>query len=376
MLQRRKLVLQLCALIFLILLTTLIVLLFLTSLHKTIPANIPYLTNIPSYRNKWQYTAQKRLSQPNTNLDAAFITFAHGDKKSLSDLRQTMRTIEDVFNKHYNYPYVVFTDDDLSNEYKELVAAVTRGNVQFEKVDRYEYGYSNTTDQFRAYLARKSLPNSEENTQEFRFKSRLMAGTIFNHAIFDKLDYFWRFEPGSEYMCPIDFDPFQYMLDNQKEISYSIATYEKQETAPSLFKTVLKFKKKHPEWHPTTDVEDESLLSLMTNEKGEYNRCFFWNNFQIAKTSFFKSAAYQAFFEFIEKEQGIFYEQWADPVIQSLAAALFLDRDQVHFWEDVGYRYRFSYNHCPSEIAIWEKCSCRPSQSFDQDGLSCMAIFQ
>ncbi|CEP09581.1 hypothetical protein [Parasitella parasitica] len=311
-------------------------LLFLTSLYKTIPANIPYLTNIPSYRNKWQYTAPKHLSQPNIHLNAAYITFVHGDKESLSDLRQTMRTIEDVFNKHHNYPYVIFTDDDLSSEYKELVASITAGDVQFEKVNRYEYGYSNTTDQFRAYLAENSMKKTDGNTKDFRFKSRLMAGTIFNHAIFDQLDYFWRFEPGSEYMCPIDFDPFQYMLDNQKEISYSIATYERQETIPSLFRAVLKFKKQHPEWHPTVDVEDESLLSLMTNDDGEYNRCFFWNNFQIAKTSFFKSVEYQAFFEFIDKEQGIFYERWADPVIQSLAVALFLNRDQVHVWEDVG----------------------------------------
>lgn len=200
---------------------------------------------------------------------------------------------------------------------------------------------------------------------------------LYSHAVFDELDYFWRFEPGTEYMCPIDFDPFQYMLDNHKEISYSMASYEKQETIPSLFKAVTKFKRQHAEWHPSVDVADDSLMSLMTNEDdGQYNRCYFWNSFQIATTRFFKSEAYQAFFEFIDKEDGIFYERWADPVIQSLAAALFLDRNQVHFWEDVGYRYRYLYNHCPSERAIWERCSCRPEQSFDQDGLSCLSLLQ
>ncbi|OAD04904.1 glycosyltransferase family 15 protein [Mucor lusitanicus CBS 277.49] len=353
------------------------VLLFLTSLYKTIPANIPYFTNIPYYRNNWQYTPPAQLSQPNPHLKAAYIAFAHGDKESLSDLRQTMRTIEDVFNKHHHYPYVIFTDDDLSTEYKELVASITQGDVRFEKVTQYEYGYGNTTDQFRALLARNYLKDTQGNTEEFRFKSRLMAGTIFNHAVFDELDYFWRFEPGTEYMCPIDFDPFQYMLDNHKEISYSMASYEKQETIPSLFKAVTKFKRQHAEWHPSVDVADDSLMSLMTNEDdGQYNRCYFWNSFQIATTRFFKSEAYQAFFEFIDKEDGIFYERWADPVIQSLAAALFLDRNQVHFWEDVGYRYRYLYNHCPSERAIWERCSCRPEQSFDQDGLSCLSLLQ
>lgn len=176
---QRKLVLRLCALIAFILFITLMVLLFLTSLYKTIPANIPYFTNIPYYRNNWQYTPPAQLSQPNPHLKAAYIAFAHGDKESLSDLRQTMRTIEDVFNKHHHYPYVIFTDDDLSTEYKELVASITQGDVRFEKVTQYEYGYGNTTDQFRALLARNYLKDTQGNTEEFRFKSRLMAGTIF-----------------------------------------------------------------------------------------------------------------------------------------------------------------------------------------------------
>lgn len=201
-----------------------------------------------------------------------------------------------------------------------------------------------------------------------------------SHAIFNELDFFWRFEPGTEYICPIDFDPFQYMLDNRKEISYSIATYERQETIPTLFKTVMSFKMQHPEWQlPMEDAKASttSLLSLMTNSNGQhYNRCYFWNSFQIAKTSFFKSTKYQTFFAFIDKQEGIFYERWADPVIQSLAAALFLNRNQVHFWENIGYRHRFLYSHCPNDRLVWERCSCRPEQSFDQDGLSCLSLFQ
>lgn len=178
--QKRKLIIVcMCILISVTVFITLIVLLFLTSLYKTIPANIPYFTSIPYYRNQWKYTPSLHLSQPNPHLNAAYITFAHGDKESLSNLRQTMRTIEDMFNRHHNYPYIIFTNDDLSTEYKELVASVTQGDVWFEKVTENDYGYANTTDQFRASLARDDLKGTEGNTEEFRFKSRLMAGTIF-----------------------------------------------------------------------------------------------------------------------------------------------------------------------------------------------------
>lgn len=193
----------------------------------------------------------------------------------------------------------------------------------------------------------------------------------YSHSVFNDLDYFWRFEPGTEYMCPIDFDPFQYMKDNDKELSYSLASYELEETIPSLFNAVTKFKKQYPQLVSDSD----NLMSAILNENGEYNRCYFWNNFQIAKTSFFKSPEYQQYFAFIDKEDGIFYERWADPVIQSLGAALFLNKSQLHMWEDIGYRYRFGYMHCPSKRSIWEKCACRPSHSFDNDGLSCLSRF-
>lgn len=190
--------------------------------------------------------------------------------------------------------------------------------------------------------------------------------------MFEDLEYFWRFEPGTEYMCPIDFDPFQYMKDNNKELSFSLASYELEETMPSLFNTVTKFKKQNPN---LIINQKDSLMPALLTKDGEYNRCYLWNNFQIAKTSFFTSPEYKKFFEFIDKEDGIFYERWADPVIQSLGAALFLNRTKVQMWQDIGYRYRFSYAHCPSKRSIWEKCACRPTHSFDSDGLSCLSNF-
>ncbi|KAI9483046.1 MAG: nucleotide-diphospho-sugar transferase [Benjaminiella poitrasii] len=373
----KSLLIRLCIITTTVCLLSFIALSFFTSLHQTIPANIPLFSSIPVYRNKWQYTPPTHLSQPNPQLTAAYITFIHEeDRQTLGDLRATMRSIEDMFNKNHSYPYIIFSTKDLSTEYKELISSMTQGDVKFEKISNNDFGYGNKTDQFRAFLSRKNLEGTADNTEEFRFKSRLMAGLLYNHEGLNGIDYFWRFEPGTEYPCPIDFDPFQYMKDNHKQFSFSIATYERQETIPSLFKSVIKFKKQHPEWAPTIDKPERSLLAAMLDDQGNYNRCYFWNNFQIAKTSFFRSPQYQAFFNFIDQEEGIFYERWSDPVIQSLAAALFLNRHQVHFWKEVGYHYKFSYLYCPTERSIWEKCSCRPENSFDKDGLSCLYRFE
>ncbi|KAI8991826.1 nucleotide-diphospho-sugar transferase [Mycotypha africana] len=346
---------------------------FLTSLYKTIPANIPFFSNVPMYKNKWQYIPPLEITHPNPAFTAAYITFVNGDKESLSSLRSTMRNIEDQFNRHYHYPFIIFTVDEPSVEFKELVSSTATGDVVFERVTISQYGYGNRTDQFRASLSRKYLKDTPGNTEASRFKSRLMAGTIFKHESLFNLDYFWRFEPGTEYLCPISFDPFQYMYDNGKQLSFSLSSYELHETLPSIFDTVAEFKKENPQLFD--ENHDNKLWKAMTNKDGSYNRCSFWNSFQIVKTSFFTSKRYQSYFDFMDHKEGIFYERWSDSVIQSLGAALFLNKTEVHFWESIGYRHQYQYQHCPNDKAIWEKCSCRPMHNFDNDGLSCLSKF-
>ncbi|KAI8365526.1 nucleotide-diphospho-sugar transferase [Blakeslea trispora] len=341
----------------------------------TIPLNIPWFTSIHNYPNSWQYTPSDHFSSPNPNFNAAFITFVKQDKSSLSDLRKTIRQIEDIFNKHYGYPYIVISDSKLTTEYMELASSLTKSDMVFETVSSFEYGYAKKIDQYKASLARKYLKDARDDTEELAFKARLMAGTIFSRSSLRKLDYFWRFEPGTEYLCPIEFDPFEFMYKNKKELSFSIATYHRLETIPTLFESVKKFRKQNPQFQYAS-TDNHSILSAMLDENGNYNQCHFWNSFQIASTKFFTSEKYTSYFNFIDKEGGIFYERWSDPVIQSLAAALFLERDQIHFWEDIGYTHSFFYTHCPNNKAIWKKCSCRPPHSFDHNSISCLSKFQ
>ena len=61
-----------------------------------------------------------------------------------------------------------------------------------------------------------------------------------------------------------------------------------------------------------------------------------------------------------------------DPIILSMAAVLFLEKEQVHFWDDIGYRVAGYFTHCPAD---YKQCSCRPQENFDNDGYSCLGKF-
>jgi hypothetical protein len=130
----------------------------------------------------WQHENPDRLIYPHDRFKAAFITFIKNDRESLTKLRWTIRNLEDQFNKHHHYPYIIFTDQELDEEYRELASSLVGPNttMRFEKVDKDLYGYHPSTDLKKAEEVRIAMNNTVfGESEDYRFQSRFMAGTIF-----------------------------------------------------------------------------------------------------------------------------------------------------------------------------------------------------
>ncbi|KAI9498427.1 nucleotide-diphospho-sugar transferase [Zychaea mexicana] len=290
----------------------------------------------------------------------------------------TMRQIQYAVNEKRSYPYIIFSDEELSDEFKHLASIMTpNADVAFyDKLGPEFYGYANSTDRERALEARIRMNETIfGDSEDYRFSSRFMAGLLFRHPALNDLDYIWRFEVGTEYVCPISFDPFDFMKDAGKKVSFSITLYEYEETIPSLFANVMKFAAENPDIVQSTDNPKSLWDFVIDTDTQGYNKCHLWNNFQIADMQFFRGELYQRYFDFIDESNGIFYERWGDPVIQTLGIVLFLEKSDIQFWENIGYRVANYFTHCPSNKAIYKQCSCRPSQNFDYDGYSCLRQF-
>ncbi|KAJ7727110.1 nucleotide-diphospho-sugar transferase, partial [Mycena metata] len=104
-----------------------------------------------------------------------------------------------------------------------------------------------------------------------------------------------------------------------------------------------------------------------------YNTMYVRSNFEIADMNFWRGPAYQDFFAFLDSKGGFYYERWGDAPVHSIAAGLFASKEQVHFFEEIGYEHN-PYTHCPEDPGMWErsKCGCDPARSFDYDGYLCM----
>lgn len=171
--------------------------------------------------------------------------------------------------------------------------------------------------------------------------------------------------------CDIDYDPFRYMADNKKKYGWTVCVacfpsyqltplmlssnpdrslYEYEKTIPTLWKTTKEFIEKHPE-----HLASPNMRQWLVNDKDEYNRCHFWcvsslprpllnrvltssrphrSNFEIGDLNFFRSKAYLDYFDYLDHAGGFSMERWGDAPVHSIAAALFLKPEEIHWFHE------------------------------------------
>ena len=90
-----------------------------------------------------------------------------------------------------------------------------------------------------------------------------------------------------------------------------------------------------------------------------------WSNFEIGDLDFFRSPEYLTYFEHLDEAGGFYYERWGDAPVHSIAAALFLPKSQLHFFDEIGY-YHLPFTHCPANVTEEMQCTCSQDESFGE----------
>jgi alpha 1,2-mannosyltransferase len=147
-------------------------------------------------------------------------------------------------------------------------------------------------------------------------------------------------------------------------------------------------------WHsyPTTEVKPTTGATVSLTFYIKVFRLLIhlwravWSNFEIADLDFWRGEKYTKFFDYLDKKGGFYYEvrfaqillsypikfnlqRWGDAPVHSIGAALFARKDQIHFFNDIGYRHE-PFQHCPQGDAHKKgKCWCDPTANFGEDGI-------
>ncbi|KAI8376137.1 nucleotide-diphospho-sugar transferase [Radiomyces spectabilis] len=305
---------------------------------------------------------------------AAFVVLARNDE--LVGIKSAIQQMEDRFNHRFNYPYVFLNDDEFTDEFKQMTSSLTNAETHYGTIDRSMWGYPSHINTTLAAECRAKMQDANiiyGDSESYRHMCRFQSGFFYRHPLLKDFEYYWRVEPYVKYFCDIDYDVFQMMKDNGYKYGWTISLTEYMDTVPTLWSTTLNFINEHKH---LINWGKNSLLDWITDDNWEtYNGCHFWSNFEIGSLEFLRSPAYTKYFEYLDKAGGFFYERWGDAPVHSLGVALFLKPEEVHFFNDIGYKHE-PLMHCPTENYLQSRCSCDPAHNFDWDPWNCAARYR
>ncbi|KAI7902598.1 glycosyltransferase family 15 protein [Cokeromyces recurvatus] len=306
--------------------------------------------------------------QNTTRAKAAFVILTRNEE--LDALRRSIQQLEARFNHKFNYPYVFLNDVEFTPEFKELTSSLTNAETKYGLIPKEHWSYPAWIDIEKADRLRKKMGEDGViygGSLSYRHMCRFESGFFYRHPLMEEYEYYWRVEPGVEFYCDIDYDPFLYMKENNKKYGWTISLIEFEETIPTLWETTKKFIKEHSDMIPK-----KNLIDFISNDNGHsYNLCHFWSNFEIGDLKFLRSPEYSAFFDYLDKSGGFFYERWGDAPVHTIAVNLFLNKSQVHFFNDIGYKHE-PFMHCPVVRELQKKCHCNAEDNFDLTPNSCL----
>ncbi|KIH86546.1 alpha 1,2-mannosyltransferase [Sporothrix brasiliensis 5110] len=310
---------------------------------------------------------------PGPRMNATFVTLARNS--DVWEVARSIRQVEDRFNKRYHYDWVFLNDKPFDEEFKKVTTSLISGTTHYGLIPPEHWSFPEFIDQDKAKKVREDMAKKKiiyGDSVSYRHMCRFESGFFFQQELMLNYDYYWRVEPSIEYFCDIHYDPFRYIHENNKKYSFVLSLYEYAETIPTLWDSVKKFIKEHPE-----HIAENNSMRFLSDDDGEtYNKCHFWSNFEIGNLNWLRSKAYTDFFESLDRDGGFFYERWGDAPVHSIAAGLLLPKEEIHFFNDIAY-YHVPFTHCPTgeETRQQLRCHCNPKNNFDWKGYSCTSRF-
>lgn len=327
---------------------------------------------------------------PGSRANATFVTLARNS--DVWEVAKSIRSVEDRFNRHHHYDWVFLNDEDFDSEFKKLTTALASGTTHYGKIPKEHWSYPDWIDQDKAKKAREEMSRKKViygDSESYRHMCRYESGFFFLHPLMLNYEFYWRVEPSVELFCDVPVDPFRFMKENDKKYGFVISLFEYIETIPTLWDSVKKFMSEHPE-----HIADSNAMDFISDDGGKtFNKCHFvsgpspspqtlclvltcwsrqWSNFEIASLDWLRSKSYMDYFSSLDHDGGFYYERWGDAPVHSIGAAVLLRKEQIHFFNEIGY-FHVPFTHCPSleQTRLDLKCHCKPSDNFDWKGFSC-----
>ena len=333
---------------------------------------IPSVSDLLDSSSFASYRTPHRTSPNYDNDSDKAIFFSLVREEELDGMIQSITDLQNRFNNNFHYDWLFVSDKKFSTSFKKKISKTfTSGKALFDQIPKEYWGYPAYIDQEKAAHSRAEMAKAGikyGNSESYRHMCRFNSGFFYQLDSLADYRYYWRVEPNVRFKCDIITDPFEVMREGQYMYGWTMTMPEDIKTVDTLWKNVMTYVQSKKPQMPL-----DNLFDFVTDNKGlTYNTCHYWSNFEIGDLSFFRSAQYQDFFNYLDSTGGFFYERWGDAPIHSIAVSLFLSKDKIKHFPHTGYFHEPNQG-CPASKKIREKlhCNCNPRKDWTFHYYSC-----
>ena len=205
-------------------------------------------------------------------MNATFVSLTRNS--DLWDIADSIRNVEDRFNRNYHYDWVFLNDKPFDETFKKVTTALVSGTARYGLIGKEHWSFPDFIDQDKAKAVREDMAERKiiyGDSVSYRHMCRFESGFFFRQPLMNEYEWYWRVEPSIKLYCDIGFDPFVFMAENNKIYSFVISLFEYVETIPTIWDSAKKFMKLHPEHIP-----EGNSMDWLSDDGGEsYNHCHF-----------------------------------------------------------------------------------------------------
>ena len=130
---------------------------------------------------------------------------------------------------------------------------------------------------------------------DYRYMIRWKAGLMWEMPELGGYEYVWMLDTDAFILGPISYDPFAVMAAANATYGYIDVNVETPEVAGGLADCVEEYLADHPRVRPT--------LLRRYKKGGKWDGSKFYTNFQLMRVAYGRSAAYQAWFEHVDRSR-------------------------------------------------------------------------
>lgn len=266
-----------------------------------------------------------------TNPKFAFVyLMVYPSDTAVADLQRSIASLHEHFNHKHHYPIILFVDNYEKWVHLQFIFSVRIHIIEINPKD-WEVQPSNLEYPTTFFIS-KSAPEHKGFSMQYRQMSRFASGYLLTHPALARFDYVIKLDSDTFAYAQWQTDPFMQMYQTNSTIGYWVGYSDIDDVTMNLWNTFASFMKSQKIQMKQPELVLDSL--------GKYRNTNFYGCFLGFKTSEFNSNQYKQFFNYFDATGGFFMHRWDEQKIFAFYAALYLESNQVEFFQGISIEHQ------------------------------------